>query len=203
MRRDGYARPRKEPDLPERALAARANYWAREGDLNRGATPKDDVGYQALIEIAMKGVMRAALKKTAALGALPGEHHFYVTFRTRTPGVQMADHLKDRFPDEMTIVIQHQYWDFEVYDDRFEIILKFGGVPQHLRVPFAAVTRFFDPSVNFALQFSPEALPPAAAADVRAEPARKAATPAAPPAAPAEPAAEGSTVVSLDAFRRK
>lgn len=202
MRRGGYARPRKEPDLPEQAPAARANRRAREGDLNRGATPKDDVGYQALIETAMKGVMRAALKKTSAMGALPGEHHFYVTFRTRTPGVQMADHLKDRFPDEMTIVIQHQYWDFEVHEERFEIILKFGGVPQHLRVPFAAVTRFFDPSVNFALQFNADAsgLPLEAARKQPAQPSVPAPLDAV-AADPAEP--EGSTVVSLDAFRRK
>lgn len=165
--------------------------------MDRGATPKDDIGYQSLIETAMKGVMRAALKKVVTLGALPGDHHFYITFRTRTPGVQMADHLKDRFPDEMTIVIQHQYWDFEVYDDRFEIILRFGGVPQHLRIPFAAVTRFFDPSTNFALQFNTGETPPM---DIRAEAGKPETGPAA--AAPSAPAGDG-TVVSLDAFRRK
>jgi hypothetical protein len=167
--------------------------------LDRGATPKDDIGYQALIETAMKGVMRAAMKKAVDLGALPGDHHFYITFRTRTPGVQMADHLKDRFPDEMTIVVQHQYWDFEVHDDRFEIILRFGGVPQHLRVPFAAVTRFFDPSTNFALQFNPGEAP---AMDVRPDAARKADATAAPDQAASAKAGDG-TVVSLDAFRRK
>jgi hypothetical protein len=150
----------------------------------------------------MKGVMRAALKKVAGLGALPGDHHFYITFRTRTPGVQMADHLKDRFPDEMTIVMQHQYWDFEVHDDRFEIILRFGGVPQHLRVPFAAVTRFFDPSTNFALQFNAGEAP---AMDIKSETMRKPTEGplAAPDQAPTSPTGDGSTVVSLDAFRRK
>jgi hypothetical protein len=171
--------------------------------LDRGATPKDEIGYQSLIETAMKGVMRAALKKAETLGALPGDHHFYITFRTRTAGVQMADHLKDRFPDEMTIVVQHQYWDFEVHDDRFEIILRFGGVPQHLRIPFAAVTRFFDPSTNFALQFNTGEAP---AMDVKPEGARKLPLEgplAAPDSAPAAQASDGNTVVSLDAFRRK
>jgi hypothetical protein len=165
---------------------------AREGDLDRGATPKDLIGYHALTQAAMKAVLRAALRKVVGLGALPGDHHFYITFRTRHPGVQMADHLKDRFPDEMTIVVQHQYWDLEVTEDRFEIILKFGGVPQHLRVPFAAVSRFFDPAVNYGLQFEAEA-PGAAAEQISLSDA---------PAAPAAPPAEG-TVVSLDAFRRK
>jgi hypothetical protein len=156
---------------------------------------KDHIGYQALTQSALKGVVRTALEKAAKLDALPGEHHFYVTFRTRTQGVQMADYLKDRFPDEMTIVIQHQYWDFEVFEDRFEIILKFSGVPQHLRIPFAAVTRFFDPSVNFGLQFEKDE----AVAFSEATPAAPAPKPAA-----ALPAEDGDrTVVSLDAFRRK
>jgi hypothetical protein len=160
---------------------------------------KDHIGYQALTQAALKGVVRAALEKAAKLEHLPGEHHFYVTFRTRTQGVQMADYLKDRFPEEMTIVIQHQYWDFEVFDDRFEIILKFSGVPQHLRIPFAAVTRFFDPSVNFGLQF--EADEASTFSEARPAPVQKPA--AAATSAAVTPEAEGSTVVSLDAFRRK
>jgi hypothetical protein len=156
---------------------------------------KDHIGYQALTQAALKGVVRTALEKAAKIESLPGEHHFYVTFRTRTQGVQMADYLKDRFPDEMTIVIQHQYWDFEVFEDRFEIILKFSGVPQHLRIPFAAVTRFFDPSVNFGLQFEKDE----AIAFSEAKPE----TSARPPFAPQLPAPGDRTVVSLDAFRRK
>jgi hypothetical protein len=157
---------------------------------------KDHIGYQLLTQAALKGVVRAALEKAAKLQNLPGEHHFYVTFRTRTQGVQMADYLKDKFPDEMTIVIQHQYWDFEVHEDRFEIILKFGGVPQHLRIPFAAVSRFFDPSVNFGLQFDAEQV------TTFAEPTAASAKPKA-VAAPGEAADPNATVVSLDAFRRK
>jgi hypothetical protein len=159
---------------------------------------KDHIGYNALTQAALRGVVRATLERVSKLERLPGDHHFYVTFRTRTQGVQMADYLKDRFPDEMTIVVQHQYWDFQVFDDRFEIILKFSGVPQHLRIPFAAVSRFFDPSVNFGLQFD---------TDGNATDAQPAILPGlgesmeTSDAAPAEPA-EG-TVVSLDAFRRK
>lgn len=182
--------------------------------MDRGATPKDYIGYQSLIEdardAAARGVMRAALRKVSGLGALPGEHHFYITFRTRTPGVQMADHLKDRFPDEMTVVIQHQYWDFEVHEDRFEIILKFGGVPQHLRVPFAAVTRFFDPSTTFSLEFRPPDGVGPVGETLTIEPRKPepGAGPLARPDVPADGSAdaeaqEGNTVVSLDAFRRK
>jgi hypothetical protein len=162
---------------------------------------KDHIGFHALTQAALRGVVRAAMDKVCRMGHLPGDHHFYVTFRTRTQGVQMDDSLKDRFPDEMTIVIQHQYSDFKVFDERFEIGLSFGGQLQHLRVPFGAVTRFFDPSTNFGVQM--EAL------EGRANDGAPTIIPehklgpdgATPPAAPAAPP-EGS-VVSLDAFRRK
>ncbi|ACT58146.1 SspB family protein [Hirschia baltica] len=114
---------------------------------------EDLIGYKALSEAALKGVMREALRFAAKGESLPGGHHFYITFKTAAPGISMADAIKDRFPEEMTIVVQHQYWDLEVNDDNFEIVLKFGGVPQHLVIPYAAVTRFFDPSVNYGLVF--------------------------------------------------
>ena len=159
----------------------------------------DHIGYNALTQAALRGVVRATLESVSKLERLPGDHHFYITFRTRTQGVQMADYLKDRFPEEMTIVIQHQYWDFQVFDDRFEIILKFAGVPQHLRIPFAALSRFFDPSVNFGLQFDTDASAteshPTVLPGLGGDPVEAAAP------APSEPV-EG-TVVSLDAFRRK
>jgi hypothetical protein len=158
---------------------------------------KDHIGYQALTQAALKSVVRAALEKASKLEHLPGDHHFYITFRTRTQGVQMADYLKDRFPDEMTVVVQHQYWDFEVFEDRFEIILKFSGVPQHLRIPFAAVTRFFDPSVNFGLQFETDEA--STFSESKEQAPLRIATGA--PAASAVPG--DGTVVSLDAFRRK
>ncbi len=167
-----------------------------EGRLDRApGSAKDHIGYHALTQAAMRGVVRAAMDKAVKLGHLPGEHHFYVTFRTRAQGVQMADWLKDKFPDEMTIVIQHQYEAFEVHDERFEIVLRFGGNPEHMRVPFIAVSRFFDPSTNFGVQIDTMDVKPT---DGTPEvlPASKSG-PAAPP-----PPSE-ATVVSLDAFRRK
>jgi hypothetical protein len=166
-----------------------------EDMVDRTGPANDQIGYQALTQSALKGVVRAALELASKRDSLPGDHHFYITFRTRTPGVQMADYLKDKFPEEMTIVVQHQYWDFQVLEDHFEIILKFSGVPQHLRIPFAALSRFFDPSVNFGLQFDAEENAAAI------EPPR-APSAAATPAGQQPPAADG-TVVSLDAFRRK
>lgn len=160
----------------------------------------DYIGYEALTQAAMRGVVREALRQTAANGAAPGEHHFYVSFRTKAPGVKMADHLVERFPDEMTIVIQHQFWDLEVHDSHFELILKFSGVPQHLYVPYAAMTRFVDPAVNFGLSFETDTT--GTGQDV-VSPAKQAAEPEAKPQPKAAGDESGSTVVSIDAFRRK
>lgn len=158
----------------------------------------DHINYHALTQAALRGVLRTALQNVSKLERMPGDHHFYVTFRTRMQGVQMADYLKDKFPDEMTIVIQHQYWEFEVHDDHFEIILKFSGVPQHMSIPFAAVSRFFDPSVNFGLQFDSD---PSTIAE--GFPTVLPGVGTAPAEAPATPESAEGTVVSLDAFRRK
>ncbi|MEO0714534.1 MAG: ClpXP protease specificity-enhancing factor SspB [Pseudomonadota bacterium] len=158
---------------------------------------KDYLGYEALTQAAMRGVVREALRAAETEGALPGDHHFYITFRTKAPGVKIADHLVERFPQDMTIVIQHQFWDLEVTDRHFEIILKFSGIPQHLSIPFAAIQRFVDPSVDFGLSFENENR--AANADVIAPAATAPAVPDAPPAQ----ASDNDTVVSLDQFRRK
>lgn len=167
--------------------------------LDRTGPAKDHIGYQALTQAALKGVVREALAKVAKADHMPGDHHFYITFRTAAPGVQMADFLKDKFPEEMTIVIQHQYWDFQVFDDRFEVILKFGGDAQHLRIPFSALSRFFDPSVNFGMQFDTDASPPPTS-----KTSGRSDTAAARPAESEDEAAPAdATVVSLDAFRRK
>ena len=113
----------------------------------------DDIGYQALTQAAMRGVMKEALKVAESPNGLPGDHHFYITFRTKAPGVKLAEALVQKFPDEMTIVIQHQYWDLEVHERHFELVLQFSGIPQHLHIPYSAVNRFVDPSVNFGLGF--------------------------------------------------
>ena len=87
----------------------------------------DYIGYDALTQAAMRGVVREALRQARANGEMPGDHHFYVTFRTKAPGVKIADYLVERFPEDMTIVVQHQYWDLEVDEGHFEIVLKFNG----------------------------------------------------------------------------
>jgi hypothetical protein len=155
----------------------------------------DYIGYEALTQAAMRGVVREALKRAKANGGLPGDHHFYITFRSKAPGVRMADYLTERFPVDMTIVVQHQFWDLEVHEGHFEIILKFSGVPQHLFVPYAAITRFVDPSVNFGLTFEAQdkdatVIAPAAELEDAQDDA-------------AAPASDAGTVVNLDAFRRK
>ncbi len=108
--------------------------------------------YQALVEGAMRTVVREALRRVAADG-LPGDHHMYVTFRTQAPGVDIASRLVAQYTDEMTIVIQHQFWGLDVSEDAFEITLSFSGRNERLHIPLDAVTGFADPSVNFGLQF--------------------------------------------------
>lgn len=168
----------------------------------------DDIGYGALTQSALLGIVREALKVAARPEGLPGDHHFYIAFRTKAPGVQIADHLVAKFPDEMTIVIQHQFWDLEVHAEHFEIVLKFAGVPQHLSIPYAALTAFQDRGADFGLQFQPQHN--GAQAPLTPVGHEETAT----PDAPAEdnpnkteedeprPTSDG-TIVSLDAFRRK
>ena len=162
----------------------------------------DLIGYDNLMQDALRGVVRAALQEAASPRGLPGKHHFYVTFRTHAPGVMIPDHLSARYPDEMTIVLEHQFWDLEVYPDRFRVILKFSGQPHPIVIPLAAITRFFDPSVKFGLQFEH-----AHNDEARMVSGDSAQTSNAPPQTPqdAEPVAQvaSNSVVSLDAFRKK
>ncbi|MDJ0920006.1 MAG: ClpXP protease specificity-enhancing factor SspB [Henriciella sp.] len=158
----------------------------------------DYIGYEALTQAAMRGVVREALRQAAKGSAPPGDHHFYITFRSKAPGVRIADHLIERFPDEMTIVIQHQYWDLEVHDGHFEIVLKFNGVPQHLSIPFAAMTRFVDPAVNFGVSFEKAASGEAQVVDPAPEDSKLAIADT-----DTEASDDSDTVVSLDAFRQK
>lgn len=145
--------------------------------------------YDRMVEAALRGVMRSALAETAKRG-LPGEHHFYITFLTKAPGVALPPYLGAQFPDEMTIVLQHQFWDLAVDDSRFGVTLAFSGKNERLEIPFAAVTAFADPSVNFGLKFVTEGETPAA----DKPPAEK-------PAPAEHPAA--ANVVALDTFRKK
>jgi uncharacterized protein len=115
------------------------------------------IDYEALAQDAMRGLVRTVLTKAAKLG-LPGEHHFYISFDTLAPGAFISKRLREKYPDEMTIVLQHRFWDLAVTDERFEVKLTFDGIPERLVVPFNAIKVFFDPSVRFSLQFEgPEA----------------------------------------------
>ena len=118
-------------------------------------TKDDDIlRYDKMVEGALRGVVRSSIEEVMAHG-LPGDHHFYITFLTDYPGVNIPDYLRDRYPGEMTIVLQYQFSDLSVDDDILRVTLSFNNVPERLVVPLAAITIFADPSVNFALQFQP------------------------------------------------
>lgn len=110
------------------------------------------IDYESLAQDAMRGVVRTVLARTAKNG-LPGDHHFYISFDTQAPGVGLSKRLKEKYPEEMTIVLQHRFWDLAVSEERFEVKLTFDGIPERLVVPFAALKVFFDPSVRYGLQF--------------------------------------------------
>lgn len=174
--------------------------------------PEDLMRYDLLAQNALKGVVREALRIAESSG-LPGDHHFYIAFNTRHPGVLLSEKISTRYPREMTIVIQHQYWNLHVFEDRFEVELSFDNVPEKLIIPFDAVKGFLDPAVQFGLQFEqaaverrPRETEPAKAV---AAPAAQRAEPAPQAEAKAEETAEGEAqdepakVVSLDKFRKK
>jgi len=184
----------------------------------------DQIRYDILTQDALRGVVRKVLSEVARTG-LPGEHHFFVTFATHAPGVRVSSRLLARYPEDMTIVLQHQYWDLTVNEHAFEVGLSFNGIPERLLVPFTAVKAFLDPSVQFGVQFEIAARPggqraeaPRAVEDLDDEPFEQdsaetavvATEPEAVPAPTAEkeetpppPPANEAQVVSLDAFRKK
>ena len=116
----------------------------------------DHIRYDLLTQQALRAVVRRVLSDVAKVGSLPGEHHFYVTFDTRAPGVRFSSRMSEQYPEEMTVVLQHQFWDLAVSDAHFEVALSFNGVSEKLHVPFEAIKGFFDPSVQFGLQFEPQ-----------------------------------------------
>ncbi|ODU21960.1 MAG: hypothetical protein ABS87_04440 [Sphingomonas sp. SCN 67-18] len=158
------------------------------------APPDSLIPYDEIVQEALRAVVGRVLGEVAAAGGVPpGDHHFYITFKTGAGGVDIPRHLTERFPDEMTIVLQHKFWDLKVHDDGFEVGLSFNQIPTRLVIPFAAVTGFVDPSVDFALQFqaqgdADEHEPPEAAEN---------------DAPLAEPISDGSNVVSVDFGRKK
>ncbi|MBM3532477.1 MAG: hypothetical protein FJX60_05500 [Alphaproteobacteria bacterium] len=158
---------------------------------------KDLLRYDKMIESAMRGVVRQAISEASRHG-LPGAHHFYISFRTDHPGTVVPDYLKSRYPQEMTIVLQYQFWGLDVEEESFSVTLSFNNVHERLTIPFQAVTVFADPTANFTLPFQAASAPAA-----QAQPAAAEAKPEAAPPAAEEPPAEGAKVVTLDAFRKK
>lgn len=177
---------------------------------------KDFIGYQALTDAALRGVVREALRRIEKSGLL-GAHHFYLTFKTHAEGVDIPDFLREQYPDEMTIIIQHQYWALKVKDDAFDVTLTFKKLPAPLHIPFSALTAFFDPGVQFGLQFRTEGekqvagpgpvVVPTDQAPADQVPADQGGeeTPSPDGAPPPKPRPKGAPgeVVSLDSFRKK
>ena len=185
----------------------------------------DHFRYDLLTQQALRGVVRDVLAEVAKKKGLPGDHHFYISFDTQAEGVQLSERLRTQYPEQMTIILQHQFWDLAVNERSFEVGLSFGGIPEMLVIPFEAINGFFDPSVQFGLQFeevseSQERQAPANAqerspkkkrimppAPIASQPPLVSASP--PPAAkppepgPGGPGTGGGEVVRLDRFRKK
>ncbi|MEX1107985.1 MAG: ClpXP protease specificity-enhancing factor SspB [Dongiaceae bacterium] len=167
------------------------------------------IDYEAMVETALRDVVRRSLRHAESMG-LPGDHHFYITFRTDFPGAAVPNRLRASYPTEMTVVLQHQFWGLEIDDNAFSVTLSFANQLERLTVPFAAITGFADPAVKFGLQFEGRdggatratVTPPAGkAATLMSRPTSDAGeTPAAALPAPKEGSAE---IVPLDAFRKK
>jgi uncharacterized protein len=186
----------------------------------------DHFRYDLLTQQALRGVVRTVLGEAAKRKGLPGDHHFYISFDTKAEGVRISERLRVQYPEQMTIILQHQFWDLVAHERGFEVGLSFGGIPEKLAIPFEAVTGFFDPSVQFGLQFEEvsegeDRRSPANVQTVQDKPAKKrrtappvpaplATAPAAAAAAIAPEKAEkpakpvrGAEVVSIDRFRKK
>jgi len=186
---------------------------------------QDLMNYEKMTQLALRGVVRDAIRRVIREDGLPGAHHFYITFLTRYPDVEIDENLAKKYPEEITIVLEHQYWDLVANTDSFEVTLKFGGVPKYLKVPYTAISRFHDPSVGFVLQFDPpQEMEPAAPTLAKLKPASGKNKPTETKKKPAKkskkpskkvaktdsktPSEENEVkteekVVSLDAFRKK
>ena len=153
--------------------------------------PDSLIPYDEIVQEALRAVVGRVLGEVERSGGLPGSHHFYITFKTQAVGVDIPKQLAERFPDEMTIVLQNKFWDLKVGDDAFGVSLTFNQVASHLYIPFAAITAFVDPAVNFALQFQ-------AQADEMPEPHEEAENDM-----PQVKAEDGSNVVTVDFGKKK
>jgi len=155
---------------------------------------QDLFDYPQMVQTALRGVVREALVRTAREG-LRGAHHFYVSFRTHVSGVVLPAYLLDKYPEEMTIILQHQFWGLEVGDQKFSVTVSFQNRPEQLTIPFAAITSFADPSVKFGLQFE---LPAAEQRETAALPSKVPVE-----EAPKPPPRQAAEIVTLDKFRKK
>jgi hypothetical protein len=165
----------------------------------------DHIRYDVLARDALRGVLRRVLTDAAEHG-LPGDHHFFITFVSTAEGVKLSPRLLAQYPEEMTVILQHQFWDLVVTEDRFEVGLSFGGIPERLVIPFSAIKSFFDPSVQFGLQFETSDAAPGAAEESQVTALPSTSVPQVPekevPDEPEKPS-EGAEVVRLDRFRKK
>jgi hypothetical protein len=155
-------------------------------------TPDSLIPYDEIVQEALRAVVSRVLGDVATSG-LPGNHHFYISFKTQAPGVSIPRSLIERFPDEMTIVLQNKYWDLKVDESGFEVGLTFNQIPSHLTIPFSSIVSFVDPAVNFALQFQAQVEDLPASVHEPAENDRPAAV----------PVEDGSNVVAVDFGRKK
>jgi hypothetical protein len=159
-------------------------------------TPDSLIPYDEIVQEALRAVVARVLGQVVTSGGtLPGNHHFYITFKTQAPGVDIPQHLKARFPDEMTIVLQNKFWDLKVEQDHFCVGLTFNQIPANLFIPFAAITAFVDPAVDFGLQFQ--------ATELDEEEVEEAENDSPAPTPPAAVAEDGSNVVTVDFGRKK
>ena len=197
---------------PARQTAVRTETARQDGD----PMGQDHIRYDILAQDALRGVIRKVLSEVAATGHLPGDHHFFITFLTGAPGVRISQHLKSKYAEQMTIVVQHQFWDLKVTESLFEIGLSFSDTPEKLVIPFNAIRGFYDPSVNFELEFdvavAEDEDTETESAEITAYPGVTAERPAMTVEGDEETDAEaaktddgkpGASVVSLDAFRKK
>lgn len=165
---------------------------------------EDLIRYDRMVEAAKRSVVRQALREALDRGGvLPGEHHFYVTFRTDADGVEIPDYLRAKYPSEMTIVLQYQFYDLTVEAERFGVTLSFGGVLRRLEIPFVSIVTFADPSVNFVLQFQPDDLAEILPEEDEEETVEIAETADITADAEEDAPRPTGTVVALDAFRKK
>lgn len=165
---------------------------------------QDHIRYDILAQDALRGVIRKVLTEVAATGRLPGDHHFFITFLTGAPGVRISQALKAKYAEQMTIVVQHQFWDLKVTESLFEVGLSFSDTPEKLVIPFNAIRGFYDPSVNFELEFD---VPLADESEMSAEITAYPVSAVEKSETSSEDKVEGEkkegSVVSLDAFRKK